>query len=123
MRDIGTLGGDYSSGQSINESGQIAGESKIGTGATLAFRFTEGAGMISLGTLSGGTRSSGYGINNSGQVVGESDTGPIVGFPRLKGQGPIVGFPRLKGRSFGEIGEGPRAFLWTEGVGMRDLAT
>jgi probable HAF family extracellular repeat protein len=121
MRDIGTLGGDYSSGQSINESGQIAGESKIGTGATLAFRFTEGAGMISLGTLSGGTRSSGYGINNSGQVVGESDTGPIVGFPRLKGQGPIVGFPRLKGRSFGEIGEGPRAFLWTEGVGMRDL--
>jgi probable HAF family extracellular repeat protein len=109
MRDIGTLGGDFSSGQSINESGQIAGESKIGTGATLAFRFTEGAGMISLGTLSGGTKSSGYGINNSGQVVGESDTGPVVGFPRLKG------------RSFGEIGEGPHAFLWTEGVGMRDL--
>ena len=109
MRDIGTLGGDYSSGQSINESGQIAGESKIGTGAILAFRFTEGAGMISLGTLSGGTKSSGYGINNSGQVVGESDTGPIVGFPRLKGG------------SFGGIGEGPYAFLWTEGVGMRNL--
>ena len=109
MRDIGTLGGDYSSGQSINESGQIAGESKVGAGkAILAFRFTEGAGMISLGTLSGGTKSSSFGINNSGQVVGESDTGPVVG-------------PPLKGFSFGAIGEGPHAFLWTEGIGMRDL--
>jgi probable HAF family extracellular repeat protein len=64
--------------------------------------------MISLGTLSGGTKSSGFGINNSGQVVGESDTGPVVG-------------PPLKGFSFGAIGEGPHAFLWTEGIGMRDL--
>jgi probable HAF family extracellular repeat protein len=40
--------------------------------------------------------------------VGESDTGPIV-------------HPSLRRRSFGEIGEGPHAFLWTEGVGMRDL--
>ncbi len=105
MRDIGTLGGNYSVGRSINESGQVAGESKIGE-ATRAFRFTEGAGMISLGTLPGGTKSSGYGINNNGQVVGESDTGLI----------PPPAF-RLKGFSI----FGTHAFLWTEGVGMTDL--
>ena len=107
MRDIGTLGGNQSVGRSINESGQVAGESKIGAGETTrAFRFAEGAGMISLGTLSGGTNSSGYGINNSGQVVGESDTGPILK-PNF----------RLKGFLF----FGTHAFLWTEGVGMTDL--
>jgi probable HAF family extracellular repeat protein len=109
MRDIGTLGGDRSVGRSINESGQVAGESNIGSNgsdAIRAFRFTEDAGMINLGTLSGGTRSSAYSINNSGQVVGESDTGPILN-PHF----------RSKGSSF----FGTHAFLWTEGVGMTDL--
>ena len=109
MRDIGTLGGDRSVGRSINESGQVAGESNIGgdgSDAIRAFRFTEDAGMINLGTLPGGTRSSAYGINNSGQVVGESDTGPILN-PHF----------RSKGSSF----FGTHAFLWTEGVGMTDL--
>jgi len=41
MRDIGTLGGNYAGGWSINESGQIAGESGDGI-RNLAFRFTEG---------------------------------------------------------------------------------
>ena len=113
MRDIGTLGGNYTRGWSINESGQIAGESgdvgPMGLRTRLAFRFTEGVGMISLGTLPGGTQSAGYGINDSGQVVGESD------------RGHIVNFPQFKGRSFGQVGEEPHAFLWTEGVGMRDL--
>jgi probable HAF family extracellular repeat protein len=71
IRDIGTLGGNRSVGRSINESGQVAGESTIDNrNVTRAFRFTE-AGMISLGTL-GGVNSSAYGINNSGQVVGET---------------------------------------------------
>ena len=115
MRDIGTLGGNYSVGRSINESGQIAGESgdvgPMGLRTRLAFRFTEDAGMISLGTLSGGTKSAGYGINDSGQVVGESDTGHVVNIRHFKG------------RWFGEVGEEPHAFLWTEGVGMRDLGS
>lgn len=107
MRDLGTLGGNRSVGRSINESGQVAGESKTGSGGTIrAFRFTEGAGMISLGALPGGTNSSAYGINNSGQVVGESDTGPILD-PSF----------RLKGFAL----FGTHAFLWTEGVGMIDL--
>ena len=116
MQDIGTLGGMTSIGRSINESGQVAGESRIGTGqATRAFRFTNGVGMINLGTLSGGTTSSGYGINNNGQVVGESDTSPILS-PNDTGVILKRTF-QFKGFSF----FGTHAFLWTEGVGMRDL--
>jgi len=108
MRDIGTLaGGNRSVGRSINERGQVAGESTFGRrDATLAFRFTEADGMVSLGALPGGFSSSGYGINNAGQVVGESDTGPILQpFARVRG------FPLF----------GTHAFLWTEAGGMRDL--
>jgi probable HAF family extracellular repeat protein len=107
MTDLGTLGGDQSAGHSINERGQIAGESRIAGGnATRAFRFTQGAGMVSLGTLPGGTNSSGFGINDMGQVVGQSDTGPVLdpGFS-FKGLGLF----------------GTHAFLWTEGAGMIDL--
>jgi probable HAF family extracellular repeat protein len=107
MRDIGTLGGNRSVGRSINERGQVAGESQVGAGgATRAFCFTEGAGMLDLGTLPGGTHSSAYGINDGGQVVGESDTSPISN-PNF----------RLRGFSL----SGTHAFLWTEGAGMTDL--
>ena len=51
--------------------------------------------MRDLGTL-GGTFSAAYGINASGQVVGRSNI-------------PAQPFPH--------------AFLWQDGVGMRDLGT
>jgi probable HAF family extracellular repeat protein len=108
MRDIGALaGGNSSVGRSINERGDVTGESTFGRGsATRAFRFTEADGMVSLGTLAGGFNSSGYGINNSGEVVGESDTRPI-----LHPIGRVRGFPFF----------GTHAFLWTERDGMKDL--
>jgi probable HAF family extracellular repeat protein len=54
MRDIGTLGGQNSVGQSINFRGDVAGESETGAGQTTrAFRFTEADGMVDLGTLGG----------------------------------------------------------------------
>jgi probable HAF family extracellular repeat protein len=115
MRDIGTLGGQNSVGQSINFRGDVAGESETGAGQTTrAFRFTEADGMVDLGTL-GGTHSWAYGINNNGQVVGESDTGPIV----ESDTGPIVrsSIRRFRGFSFFNT----HAFLWTEGIGMTDL--
>jgi len=107
MRDIGTLGGSTSLGRAINETGQIAGESAISqANAIRAFRFTDGAGMANLGTLSGGSYSSAYDINNAGQVVGESDSGPII-----KNDFRLKGFPLF----------GKHAFLWTDGTGMKDL--
>jgi probable HAF family extracellular repeat protein len=94
-------------GRSINESGQVAGESSTGAGQTIgAFRFSDAEGMVNLGSL-GGTNSRAYGINNSGQVVGESDAGPI-----LKPSVRFRGFPLFFGT---------HAFLWTEGIGMTDL--
>jgi probable HAF family extracellular repeat protein len=62
--------------------------------------------MISLGTLGGGVNSSAYGINNSGQVVGETDTAPIL---------------QLRSRFTDVSPFGTHAFLWTDGIGMRDL--
>jgi probable HAF family extracellular repeat protein len=89
----------------------VAGESKTGIGQTIrAFRFTDGVGMIDLGTLPGGSNSWAYGINDNGQVVGESDESPILN-PNLN--------PNFRLKSFSLFGT--HAFLWTEGIGMVDL--
>jgi probable HAF family extracellular repeat protein len=109
MRDLGTLGGSISAGFSINQSGQVAGESSVVVGGTakVAFRFTEGAGIVSLGTLPGGAASSARGINDAGRVVGESDTG-------------LINQPFSQFQGFHDL-FGTHAFLWTEGSGMADL--
>jgi probable HAF family extracellular repeat protein len=77
MRDLGTLGGAYSSAHAVNSAGQVAGTSLTTSYAAYhAFRYdgTPGAGgvMRDLGTF-GGTPSRGRGINDAGQVVGWSD--------------------------------------------------
>jgi probable HAF family extracellular repeat protein len=69
MNDLGTLGGSYSVGFGINDSGQVAGQSLTIEGAAHAFVY-DGT-MHDLGTL-GGDYSAGSGINASGQVVGQS---------------------------------------------------
>jgi probable HAF family extracellular repeat protein len=70
-KDLGTLGGAYSSGRAINASGEVTGYSHVaGDAATHAFLYSHGR-MIDLGTL-GGTFSAGYGINSCGEVAGDS---------------------------------------------------
>jgi probable HAF family extracellular repeat protein len=61
-------------GWHINESGQVTGyaASTVDNNTQAAFRFSDGAGKVSLGTL-GGKRSSGMSINASGVVVGWSE--------------------------------------------------
>ena len=75
--DLGTLGssaGATSFGISVNNFGQVVGQSTIGTttpGAPHAFMWSDGA-IHDLGVLPGGGQSSGRGINDLGQVTGYS---------------------------------------------------
>jgi probable HAF family extracellular repeat protein len=70
VTDLGTLSGTYSQGHSINDSGQVVGNSSTSVG-NRAFLYS-GGGMTNLGTLGTGTESNALAINNSGQVAGWS---------------------------------------------------
>jgi len=65
------LGGTYSTGAAINDSGQIVGSATVKNGNLHAFLYSGGK-MADLGTL-GGIASMANALNNSGQVVGWSD--------------------------------------------------
>ncbi|NPV45939.1 MAG: DUF3466 family protein [Armatimonadetes bacterium] len=97
MRELPTLGGDYSWAYDVNDSGQMVGDSWLlgwSKGAR-AFLWDQSNPMEDLGTL-GGKFSYGRGINNQGQVVGHSHIGRNLGV---------------------------RAFLWDETNGLQDLGT
>lgn len=71
LLDIGLMGGgDWAAGRAVNESGQVAG---YGTknGMLKGFRWTEGGGFSTLGTL-GGKNSYGMDINEAGVVAGHA---------------------------------------------------
>jgi probable HAF family extracellular repeat protein len=70
MLDLGTLGGTYGQGNSINASGEITGSSALSNGNIDAFLYN-GSGLMDLGTL-GGSASDGLGINSAGIIVGSS---------------------------------------------------
>lgn len=93
--ELGTLpGGTGSRAWALNDVGQVAGESRTGSGENHAFVWSARTGMRDLGTL-GGTISVARGINNQGAVVG-----------------------------FSTVPDGSRhAFLWTAADGMQDLGT
>ncbi len=67
VKDLGTLGGTYSSAYSVNDLGYVVGTAQSSSG-NHAFLFSTGP-MIDLGTF-GGANSTAYCINNSSQVVG-----------------------------------------------------
>jgi probable HAF family extracellular repeat protein len=95
MQDLGPLGGPYSVGQGINDSGLVVGGSNqhLAAGPSFAWSWKNGT-VQNLGTL-GGTLSEATGVNNSGQIVGGATNS----------------------------GNMDRAFLWQSGSGMQDLGT
>ena len=74
-RNIGSLGGNWSSGASINERGEVVGASTLAGGSAYnAFFYSEALGMLNLNSLidatSGWVLTSAASINESGQIVG-----------------------------------------------------
>jgi len=67
LKDIGTLGGTYSEGTSINNLGEIAGISTVANGATHLFLYTQGH-MHDLGTAPGQTFVSAA-LNDRGEIL------------------------------------------------------
>ena len=91
--NLGTLGGDDSTGIAINDLGYVTGASLRADGERHAFLASNGQ-LIDLGAL-GGSWSAGYAINNAGQIAGTSS---------------------MASGAY-------HAFLWDEAKGMRDLGT
>ena len=75
MQDLGTLGGEVSSAEAINEVGHVVGSSRL-AGNTTTRAFLWDGGMQDLGAL-GWTHSIAYDINDGGQVVGALQTGAL----------------------------------------------
>lgn len=92
MRDIGTLGGDFSDGASINDHGQIAGTSttipNVGQFDIRGFLYTAGS-FQNLGVLDGGPDSEGTAVNDNGVVAGNAylpSPSPVEAFIYIGGQ-------------------------------------
>jgi probable HAF family extracellular repeat protein len=139
--DLGTLGGQSSTGIGINSFGQVAGWSYTSSGVPRAFRSTPGQPLQELPIFGGTTSQSFAGwINDSGQVSGyaENSSGIFHAFRFTDGQ-PLLDLGALGG-SFGSMANqinasgqvvgqastassGGHAFRYTDGIGMQDLDT
>lgn len=80
---LGGLGGSFSAGIAINDSGLAVGFADDGNGIKAAQWTVTGAApaATALAPLSGNNYSAAYGVNNAGITVGESGEGAIGGAP------------------------------------------
>jgi probable HAF family extracellular repeat protein len=74
IRDLGTLGGNWSKAWGINNQGNIAGAAYVAGNVEHAALWQAGVPAEDLGTL-GGKASRAHAINDNGVAVGYSDTG------------------------------------------------
>ncbi len=77
FQDLGTLGGIYSIGNSINSSGQVTGVSTDSSGVLRAFVYSNGS-MTAI-PLPDSQHSEGLSINDAGEIVGNYDLPPVAG--------------------------------------------
>ena len=83
LRDLGTLGGEYSSATDINDAGQIVGGAQTSDKLRHAFLYSAGK-MQDLGVPKGYKISSAEGINASGLIVGYIENVLGVGFAYIQ---------------------------------------
>ena len=106
ITDLGTLGGASSSttgtaivgGRTLNERGDVVGDSTTASGEAHAFLWRNGR-MTDLGTL-GGTFSSATGVNDRGQVIGRSQLATGEGRAFLWQDGHMVDLGALVDPTF-----------------------
>lgn len=141
VRDLGTLGGLWSSGMAINAAGTVAGSSQLADGTRHAFAWTAAGGMADLGTM-GGSASDARLINDAGQVAGLwSPTAtdwpyhgfawdPVLGMADIGTLGGMTSFGRAMNASGQVVGFADlpcdicaHAISWTRAGGLVDLGT
>ncbi len=122
IMDLGTLGGETSIANGVNEQGAVAGKSKTGDGYMKAFYWDAISGMVEIGL------GKSLGLNNVGRVVGnihhhnddafiwDAVNGPVflnkgdflfATANGISNSGKVVGYAR----KFNDI-DGTRAILW-----------
>jgi probable HAF family extracellular repeat protein len=139
MRVIGTLGGDYSSANAINDAGDIVGAAKTENSITVPFiRHAGIEALTNLGTL-GGSYGTATSVSSNALVAGTSEMadGTSRAFVWSSSGGMInLGSLAVNGYSYGygvnqlgqvagtsQTGGADHAFLWTAKYGMIDLGS
>ena len=97
VTNLGTLGGSESRAYSINNSGQVVGESNTATNGFRGFLYSAGA-MTDVGSLGGSTSVANW-INDAGQIAGDSQTSLFRGHAFLKTGPAMTDLGTLGGRN------------------------
>ena len=129
---------DVSYATGINSQGQVVGNSYTSSLLQHAYFWSQGSGMLDLGTF-GGPTSFAYGINDAGQVVGNADlsNGMTHAFVWTQALGKQDIGTKMKFSTYAfainnagqVVGEyfptsiTTHAFLWTKNAGFKDLGT
>jgi probable HAF family extracellular repeat protein len=89
LTDVGSFGGKINAACAVNDAGQVTGYSEDANGNLLAFIFSRGQPMASLGALDNASTSEAFGINSHGTVVGDSQSGTQSHRPAMFSDGSV----------------------------------